>query len=288
MLRTGVILPVYNVEKTIDSVLSDFTPELLANIDEILIIDNCSNDRTRSLIFDQLKTNPLLCPKVSLILNDENYGYGSSIKAGFTHFSRRPVDRIAVLHSDLQVRPSWLLSRFFEALQRNPEVDFVLASRFMSGSDISHYSWKRIAGNHFFNWMTSICTGLKMSDAGAAMIIVRRELIARLPFTDLSNSWYFHPQLNILLYDDKNVRFCEIPLHWEDSESDSSLQLFHYGLTLLKMLCRFGLYRRLLQWEPRAIFQPDPLPQRRYTLLEKPHSAPSTDDHHASIEMSAE
>ena len=78
-----------------------------------------------------------------------------------------------------------------------------------------------------------------MSDSGAAILFYRTEILKRFPFEHLTNSFQFNPQLNILLYQDKNLRIAEIPLDWTDAAGKSNISALNYCWTLLKILCRF-------------------------------------------------
>ena len=262
-LRVGLIIPVFNVERTIVKVLERITPNFFEDISEILIIDNHSNDNTVSIILAYLNDNPEFSAYVTLIQHAENYGYGCSVKAGFEYFSTHDVSHVMLIHGDHQVDPAWLMEKLLEAMQLKPDTDLVLASRFKSESNIESYSPLRKFGNYFFNITTHICSGHRMSDSGTAMIIVRKDILAKVPFHNLSNSWQFHPQLNILLYGIPNIRIEEIPMDWADSEAASTVPLFRYGLILLRMLMLYWFKRNLLMRSPRQIFFPEPFPPNR-------------------------
>jgi len=266
-IKAGLIIPVFNVEKTILKVLTALTPDIMEHIAEILIIDNHSNDRTVAIIQQYLTENPAFAQRVSFIMHEENYGYGTSIKSGFTYFLQRPVSHIIVIHSDYQVDPHWLIKNLVTTTQAAPECNLVMASRFMRGSDTSDYSIVRLLGNYFFNVLTYFCTGVHMSDSGAAMMMVKRDIMRDVPYADLSNSLHFHPQLNIFLYGMKHIRIKEIPMAWMDSEAPSSVSLFHYGWSLLSMLVWYRVAKTFLRKAPQDIFPREPVhPGRTFHL----------------------
>jgi hypothetical protein len=102
-----------------------------------------------------------------------------------------------------------------------------------------------------------------MSDSGTAMIIIRREILNKVPFRNLSNSWKFHPQFNILLYSLPEIRIQEIPMDWADSDIKSNVPLFNYGFSLLKMLLGFWFKKNVLKKPPQEIFCLDRIPLNR-------------------------
>lgn len=263
LLKVGLILPIYNVENTILKVLDRIACTLNeANLD-ILIIDNNSSDKTISRVLSYLRLNSKFAEHVTLIQHKANYGYGCSIKSGFEYFSSKTVSYAMVVHGDYQVDPAWLINKLIGAIKLKPDVDLVLASRFKAESNIEGYSILRRIGNYFFNATTTFCSGNRMSDSGTAMIIVRNDILNRVPYRKLSNSWQFHPQLNICLYQVPNVLIEEVAMNWADSEADSTVPLFGYGIVLLKMLLIYWFKKNVLHTLPQNRFPHDPIPKNR-------------------------
>jgi len=269
-LKVGLVIPVFNVEKTIAKVLRSIATAFTEDVFEILVIDNHSTDKTQLIIQEYLINNPELFSHVTIIQHNDNYGYGCSVKAGFEYFSTRDVSHVMVIHGDHQVDPAWLIGKLLGAIKLKPDTDLVLASRFKPESSIENYSALRKFGNYFFNATTTFCSGHRMSDSGTAMIIVRNDILQRVPFRNLSNSWQFHPQLNILLYGIPKVRIEEIPMDWADSDADSTVPLFRYGFILLKMLLLFWFKKNVLKKPPQEAFPLDPIPPtRQFTVFTK-------------------
>lgn len=268
LIRVGLVIPVFNVERTIGKVLDSIANSIDDSIEEILLIDNCSTDSTLKIVKETVEAQPALAALVTVIQHEENYGYGCSIKGGFDHFSRRKVTHVMVIHGDHQVDPAWLIDRLMSSLRSDEKTDLVLASRFKPESDIHNYSLLRKAGNYFFNATTTLCSGHRMSDSGTAMIVARNSLLQQVPFRNLSNSWQFHPQLNILLYGVPAVRIKEIPMNWADSDADSTVPLIRYGLILLKMLMLYWFKKNVQRIPPSDVFPPEPMPaNRRFKLI---------------------
>lgn len=272
--KIGLIIPVFNVERTIEKVLVSVAAILNRNVFDILIIDNNSSDRTISIIQNYLHDNSVLSSCVTVLQNKANYGYGCSIKVGFDHFSNQDVPHIMVIHGDYQVEPAWLIKKLLAPIELKPQTDLVLASRFKPESSLENYSLLRKLGNYFFNKMTAFCSGHRMSDAGTAMIIIRNESLQKVPFRTLSNSWQFHPQLNILLYSIPGICIEEVAMDWADSDADSSVPLFHYGFILLKMLLLYWFKKNILKKSQYKAFDSEPIPlNREFVIFARPKNA---------------
>jgi len=268
ILKVGVVLPIYNVEKTISAVFDSVAATLADGNLDIFVIDNNSNDKTISIVQTYLRANSKFAEHVTLIQHKCNYGYGCSVKAGFEYFSLKEVSHVMVIHGDHQVDPAWLIEKLLGAIKSKPDTDLVLASRFKPESSIDNYSILRRWGNYFFNVTTTFCSGYRMSDSGTAMILIRTDILNNVPFRNLSNSWQFHPQLNILLYGLPGIRIQEIPTDWADSDADSTVPLFCYGLILLEMLLGYWFKKNVLKKPPQEIFPLDAIPvDREFAVL---------------------
>ncbi len=258
-MKIGLIIPIYNVENTIARVLDELKGDVLKNISIVLIIDNCSTDKTVEILEKYLDPNKVLGKKIIFLRNKKNYGYGCSIKTGFEFFLNEDIDYLTVIHGDYQASPKVLLKNLISEIELNNELDLVLSSRFTKKSDTSNYSIVRRLGNYFFNKVTYLCSGYNMSDAGTAMMIVKKELLQKVPYYNLSNSWQFHPQLNILFFHLKNVEIKEIPMNWSDSDALSTVGLISYGRQLLWMLIKFWFSKNIKNILSNEIFDVCPI-----------------------------
>ena len=256
-MKIGIFIPAFDVAKTISKVVNAFCPEVLAQVDEILVIDNCSQDGTFEVLKEISRSNTPTGQLLTIIRNEQNYGYGGSQKIAYQYFLDNGFTHFMIIHGDNQSNADTIAKNFLTELLKEPSLDIVVGSRFMPSSDIRQYSKVRTLGNHFFNFMTYALTGLHMSDSGAAIILIRTDVLRSIPFRTLTDMWQFHPQLNILIYRNKSLRRKEIPLNWEDSEATSSLNLVKYGFDLLTILFRYWVNQTIWRKSAEHIFQSD-------------------------------
>lgn len=248
-LRIGVIIPVYNVEPTVGPAISQVCDLLASQPGEILVIDNKSTDDSLFVARKTLTESILDQSSWKIIENEVNLGYGASIMEGFRFFSSRDVTHYLVLHSDGQSDNFILARSLIEAL-RESGADFALGSRFLDESDLSGYSKVRRYANVFFNHLTALSAGFDISDAGSAMILVRKDLAISIPESDLPDDWRFHPVLNMALTANPEVQVVNIPMRWSDSEAGSSVPVLRYGLKLFGLLIG-AWWRRSILRTPR-------------------------------------
>jgi dolichol-phosphate mannosyltransferase len=244
--RVSVIVPCFNTVTTIESVLETLLHHSEGVVADVLVIDNHSSDGTADLVETLIGRYAAEGHHVALLRNPENLGYGGSIKRGFASLTVS-APFVAIMHADEQCNTARTLLDLADAYEQDPEPDLVLVSRFMDGARLAGYSPLRTIANRFFNRFTAIVCGVSMSDAGAAIMIARSEAIASLPYERMTSGYQFHPQLNLVLYSDPDLRITEVPLEWRDADTQVKFNLINYGLTLLRILLRFGWRRRVLR-----------------------------------------
>jgi glycosyltransferase involved in cell wall biosynthesis len=254
MIKLNVIIPVYNCEKTLVRTIKDLNNKLLTKINKILILDNNSNDKTIFLLKNFLKKKNIFKKKIILKINKENLGYGHSVKKGFDFFINDKNNFICILHADYQEKPSIIIENYLNKIKEDKKINLILSSRFKIKSKTKKYSKIRKLGNYFFNFLTYFCTSYKISDAGTAIILIHKNILKSINYNKLSNHWYFHPQLNLLLFNLKEVKLAEIPLSWRDSEVKSTVPLLKYGLGLFFVLIKFWYKKNITKTAIQNIF----------------------------------
>ena len=254
MQKIGILIPCYNVEKTIRGVLDSLTASVLEQIEQIVVIDNFSSDGTLRILNEIQRDNSEIRKRLVIIENQENYGLGGSQKIGYQYFLDEDFSHFMIIHGDGQGNCNEIARNFLDTLYKTPDLDIVMASRFIHGSDISGYNWMRKIGNIFFNILTYILTGHRMTDSGCGIILYRTNILKLFPVMELTNSSQFNPQLNILVYDEKKLQILEIPLKWEDSEAGSSLSALKYCLTLLNILFSVRINKTIFRKRGSQLF----------------------------------
>lgn len=245
----SVVVPCFNTVNSIETVLHALLEETDGVVREVLVIDNASTDGTPGLVRELIAKHTANGHDVRLLENPENIGYGGSIKRGFTTLAPT-APYVSIMHSDEQCDASQTLLDMADAFEQDPMPDVVMTSRFMRGAQLEGYSFVRTAANRFFNIFTYLVCGLQMSDAGAAMMIARSDVIAKIPYDRFTSGFQFNPQLNLVLYSEPDLHITEVPMEWRDAEHQVKFSLVGYGLTLTKMLLRFAWHRRILRRSP--------------------------------------
>lgn len=118
--RTCVVMPVYNEEPTVSSVI-DAVRERFGG--EVIVVDDGSTDGTVGLVESRFD--------VTLVRHVENRGYGASLASGLAAALAAGAESIITMDCDGQHEPRHI-SEFCEALETS-DADVVSGSRYLPG-----------------------------------------------------------------------------------------------------------------------------------------------------------
>lgn len=239
--RIGVVVPGYNVSRTVVGAVLRIQPQTLAAIDEVIFIDNCSNDDTLRKILDLQSGSGPLGERLTVIANRCNHGLGGSLKIGLAYLQQHGFSHGIVVHSDGQGDNEVIVRNFLDMMEDYPEANLIFASRFHPEADLRGYSRLRILGNQFFNVMTRFLTGVRISDAGTGIMLFATGVLDGIRYADFSNGLHFNPMLNIALYHRQDVHIMETALRWRDSDIGSTVLPWRYVLRLLWILFSYRI-----------------------------------------------
>jgi glycosyltransferase involved in cell wall biosynthesis len=234
--KTLIFIPVYNCEKQLPRTLKKLN-SINKNFD-LLVIDNNSTDQT---IKKALKVLRFFTRRVFLFKNKSNISLGGSTKIAFRFAREKSYHKLITLHGDDQVGFSSI--DFFLDLKIPSDVYCIRGSRFMKGSNLINYPKIRHFGNLFFNYLYSICTGKKISDIGAGLVVYNRIFFQ-------NNSFRFFP--NDMTIDNfiifylivKKFNFYFVPISWSETDQISNAKVIQQSIRLFKYLFSFIINKK--------------------------------------------
>lgn len=165
--QLSIVIPVFNEEKTILSVLNKLKSECKSiKNKKIIVVDDGSTDKTNFL----LKKNPKLYSK--LIISEKNLGKGGAIISALEHIE---TGYVLIQDADLEYDPAEIPGLW--SLVRENDIDVLLTTR-LSGSPLTrvHYFWHKI-GNKLITFIFNITNNTTFTDIYSGYIIFKRDLI---------------------------------------------------------------------------------------------------------------
>lgn len=170
-MKLSIVIPVFNEEKTICSVveraLSALLPDGMER--EIIIVNDASTDNTRSLL-EKLSSDPVVIQHHSI-----NRGKGAALRTGYKACTG---DIVVVQDADMEYDPNEYGILLGPILRGNADV--VYGSRFMGGQ--AHrvvYFWHSV-GNKLLTLLSNIFTDLNLTDMETCYKMFKKDVLDKL------------------------------------------------------------------------------------------------------------
>jgi glycosyltransferase involved in cell wall biosynthesis len=208
--KLSIIIPVYNEEKFIDTVINKVLEANSLGLEkEIIIVDDGSFDQTKIKIENKIKKLKKRQVKIKAIFKKKNEGKGAAVKDGILSSTG---DIVLIQDADLEYNPSdygILLEPFLKY-----QADVVYGSRF-----ITHrphrvlYFWHAV-GNYFLTTFSNIFTNLNLTDMETGYKVFRGDLIRKIAKKLKSKRFGFEPEITAKIAKIKNIKIYEVGISY--------------------------------------------------------------------------
>jgi len=219
-LKVSVVLPAYNAEGTLKMTFDDIPRDI---VDEIILVDDCSNDNTVKLAHDL---------GMFVYGHKFNLGYGGNQKTCYSIALERGADIIIMLHPDYQYDAR--LISYFVGLIRDGYFDVVLGSRIRSRKETLRGGmpvYKYLA-NRALSIFENIVTGQNLSEWHTGMRAYRRNVLEAIEYKTFSNDFVFDSQALFKIVE-KGFIIGEIPVpvrYFKEASSINFKRSLEYGI----------------------------------------------------------
>lgn len=220
----SIVIPCYNEEGNIKTLVNKVLEAPIKN-KEIIIVDDCSKDGTRSILENEIK------PLVSKILYHEvNQGKGAALRTGFQAATG---DAVIIQDADLEYDPNDYSKVVTPIFEGNAKV--VYGSRFL------HQKRKGYLANRIANWVltafSNLFTHQKITDMETCYKAFRRDIIQSIDIAE--NRFGFEPEITAKI-SKKKIRIYEVPISYYPRSSSEGKKIgFKDGLRALYVIWRY-------------------------------------------------
>ena len=168
MVKLSVIIPTYNEEKTIKKIIDKVKKVKLKNISkEIIVIDDCSKDSTRSIL------KSINNGSLKILFHKKNMGKGAAIKTGLKDSTG---DIILIQDADLEYNPDEYEKLLKPIIEDKAKVVYGSRLNAIRKNIKNMYKFHYI-GNLFLTLITNLLYGAKITDMETGYKVFRREVI---------------------------------------------------------------------------------------------------------------
>ncbi|AZY51134.1 glycosyltransferase family 2 protein [Bordetella avium] len=185
--RISVVVPAYNEETQISRVILTM-PDF---VDDIVIVDDCSPDKTCEVIESYQREHP----RVVLLRHKKNQGVGGAIATGYEWARDNGTDIAVVMAGDGQMNPADLPGLLDPVVEGG--ADYTKGNRLVSGDAFRKIPKIRYFGNAALSLLTKIASGYwKVADSQTGYTAINR---AALTAIDWQTMYKRYGQPNDLL-----------------------------------------------------------------------------------------
>ena len=201
--RLSILMPVYNeqyfVEQIVERVLSVPLPQGIER--ELVIVDDCSTDGTRTILERISKEHPDV---VRLLLHETNQGKGAAIR---TAVKEATGDLTIIQDADLEYDP-----KDYEKLLQPilmGDADVVYGSRFAPSEYRRVMFFWHSLGNSFLTTLSNIFTDLNLTDMETCYKATKASILKSIPIR--SDRFGIEPELTAK-FAKRGCRIYEVPI----------------------------------------------------------------------------
>ena len=234
----SIIIPVFNEENTIVSILKALEKvNLIGELHkEIIMVDDCSTDNSKSIIKKYIADNPKINAKY--FSHDKNMGKGAAIHSGIKHANG---DYITIQDADLEYDPqefNLLLKPIIDGF-----ADVVYGSRFSGGKPHRILFFWHTIGNVFLTFLSNIFTDLNLSDMETCYKMFKSEHIKSLNLKE--RRFGFEPEVTAKISRVPKIRIYEVGISYYGRTYEEGKKIgWKDGFRAIYCILKYNLFKK--------------------------------------------
>jgi glycosyltransferase involved in cell wall biosynthesis len=235
--KLSIIVPAYNEEKTIGTVLNKIDKARLPDgiRKEVIVVNDNSSDNTEREIKRYREGNP--ASDIQYVKHETNRGKGAALRSGIMKASG---DCLLIQDADLEYDPDEYVLLLKPVLDGHADV--VYGSRFLGGGAHRVLFYFHSIGNRFLTSCSNLFTNLNLTDMETCYKLFRTDIIQGIQLRE--NRFGFEPEVTAKISRIPGVRIYEVGIsYYGRTYQDGKKINWKDGLRALYCILKYGLLR---------------------------------------------
>ncbi len=206
-MKLSIIIPAYNEEATIQSVLRKlYDVSLISSLTkEVIVVNDCSKDKTEQKVLEFSSQFPDF--QIAYYKHEVNKGKGAALHTGIKNATG---DYLIVQDADLEYDPqefNLLLKPILDGF-----ADVVYGSRFIGGNPHRILFFWHSIGNKWLTFLSNMFNNLNLTDMETCYKLFRTDIIQQLDLKE--NRFGFEPEVTAKIARIPNIRIYEVGISY--------------------------------------------------------------------------
>lgn len=237
-MKLTVIVPAYNEEKTVQTILKKLlSVELIGGMEkEIIVVNDCSKDTTEAQIQSFCAENPTA--PIVYRKHEVNQGKGGAIHTGIQYATG---DYLIVQDADLEYDP-----QEFNILLRpvlDGFADVVYGSRFMGGRPHRILFFWHTIGNKFLTFLSNLFNDLNLTDMETCYKLFKTNLVQGIRLEE--KRFGFEPEITAKIARVPGIRIYEVGVsYYGRTYAEGKKINYKDGFRAIYCILKYGLFSR--------------------------------------------
>lgn len=229
-MKLSIIIPTYNEDRTIASVLKmvkDLDLKEFQLDKEIIVVDDGSTDRTPQILESQKDG-------IILLRHPKNQGKGACIRKALEVAKG---DIVIIQDADLEYDPSDYPKLLKPILSKRADV--VYGSRFVGSEPHRVFFFHHYLGNRLLTFLTNLFSNLNLSDVETGYKVFRREALESIELSE--NDFGFEIEVTLKLAK-KGYRFYEVGISYYGRDYEEGKKIdWRDGVKAIWLIFKYGM-----------------------------------------------